>query len=211
MLRGVSAAFGGPLLHVVRSADPLESDALLRVVGLLEAPDDGDVLLRGKSTRDLDAAARAECRSQHCGYVFAAPFLLGGFTIIENVAMPLFKIAQVGPEEARCRTVAALEFVGLGEWIEVAATELPPADQRRAALARALVHEPAAIFIEHLDAGLDAVAADEFAALVRRACAQYGITAIASASAHFQPGEHDRVIDLAGGCIRHDSEAVRGT
>jgi lipoprotein-releasing system ATP-binding protein len=209
VLRGVSAGFAAENLHLLRAESAAETDSLLRVSGLLERPETGDVLLRGHATCALDDSARAELRSQQCGYVFAAPFLLAGFTIIENVAMPLFKIAQVGPEEARARTVAALEFVGLGDMIEAPATELPPAEQRRVSLARALVHEPAVILIEQLDAVIDALPAEEFASLVRRACGRYCVAAIATVSPSFRAADGDRVITFSEGAIRSDSEAVR--
>jgi len=211
LLRGVSAGFAAGSLHLVRSVDPAASAALLRVLGLLEMPERGEVLVRDRSTLGLDEAARSELRSRECGFVFAAPFLLAGFTTIENVAMPLFKISQVGPEEARCRTVAALEFVGLGDLIEAPATDLPAASQRRVALARALVHEPAAILIESLDAPLDPLAEEDFVALVRRACRHYGVAVVASVGPAFRGLEQDRILDLAGGAICRDSEAVRGS
>jgi lipoprotein-releasing system ATP-binding protein len=208
-LRGLSVGFAAEMLHVVRGDAESEAAALLRVAGLLDRPEHGEVVVRGQATSALDDAALAELRSRACGYVFAAPFLLAEFSTIENVAMPLFKIAQVGPEEARARTVAALEFVGLGEMIEAPASALPPADQRRVALARSLVHEPAAILIEQLDAPIEALPAEDFSALVRRACRRYCVAAIATVSSAFQPWEQDRVIDFADGAIRSDSEAVR--
>lgn len=201
----MSAGFAAETLHLVRTATPEEAETLLRVAGLLELPERGEVLARGRATSALDDAARAELRSRECGYVFAGSFLLAEFSTIENVAMPLFKIAQVGPEEARARTVAALEFVGLGDMIEAPASALPPAEQRRVALARALVHEPAVLLVEQLDAAPE----EDFATLVRRACERYGVAAIATVSAAFPVAESDRVIDLADGVIRSDSEAVR--
>ncbi len=200
--------FAAETLHVLRSED-VEAATLWRVAGLLERPEHGEVVVRNHVSEALDDAARAELRSRECGYVFAAPFLLAEFSTIENVAMPLFKIAQVGPEEARARTVAALEFVGLGDMIEAPASALPPADQRRVALARALVHEPAAILIEQLDAPIVGLPAEEFSALVRRACRRYCVAAGATVSPALQAWDQDRVIDFADGAIRSDTESVR--
>jgi lipoprotein-releasing system ATP-binding protein len=208
-LRGVSVGFAAETLHVVRGEAESEGGTLLRVAGLLERPEHGEVVVRSHGSSALDDAALAELRSRECGYVFAAPFLLAEFSTIENVAMPLFKIAQVGPEEARARTVAALEFVGLGDMIEAPASALPPADQRRVALARALVHEPAAILIEQLDAPIDALPVEDFSALVRRACRRYCVAGIATVSPAYPAWDQDRVIDFADGAIRSDTEAVR--
>lgn len=199
--------FTAETLHFVRAPAPGAAETLLRVAGLLEKPERGEVLMRGCATSALDDGARAELRNRACGYVFTAPFLLAEFSTIENVAMPLFKIEQVGPEEARARTVAALEFVGLGDMMEAPASALPAEEARRVALARALVHEPAVLLVEQIDATPHGI----FAGLVRRACERYGVAAIASVSPAFPVGEGDRVIDLADGVIRSDSEAVRGS
>jgi lipoprotein-releasing system ATP-binding protein len=209
VVRPLSAGFGAAALHVLRGEANSGNEVLLRLLGLLEPPEDGEVLLWGRPTRALDEVARAALRNRECGFVFAAPFLLADFSIIENVAMPLFKISQVGPEEARKRTVAALEFVGLGGAVEAPATELSLADQRRVALARALVNKPALVFVEQLDAGFDSEAVQAFSALLRRAGDSLGVTVIATASPAFPSASQDRVLEIADGAIRSDSLAAR--
>ena len=87
------------------------------------------------------------------------------------------------------------------------ASALPPGGQWRVSLARALVHEPAILLVEGLDAAPEAAAAG----LVRAACARYGVAAIATVSPGFSPAEEDRIIGLADGVILSDSEAVRGS
>lgn len=211
VVRGVSAVFAPGSFHLLRGDAESGKNVLLRLLGLLERPDRGEVLLHGVSTGDLDENAHTALRARECGFVFAAPFLLAGFTVIENVAMPLFKVSQVGPEAARRRTVAVLEFVGLAELMEAPVAELPPDAQRRVSLARALVNEPAAIFVEDLDGGLDASALSEFTTLLRRACERYDLAVIASASTACPVQAHDRVLELVAGTIRSDSEALRAS
>src|SRR5688500_7758933 len=77
---------------------------LLRLLGLLEAPDSGEVWFEGNPTARMTDDARASLRTRKCGYVFASPFLLSAFTVLENIAMPIFKVCQLNPEEARDRT-----------------------------------------------------------------------------------------------------------
>ena len=106
-IRGVSCASGIGLpvradfapgrFHVLVGEAGGDSSARLRVLGLLDVPESGEVVVEGVATRGLDEEARAELRAQRFGFVFAAPFLLASFSVIENVAMPLFKISQVGP------------------------------------------------------------------------------------------------------------------
>ncbi len=211
VVRDVSASFAPSSFHLLRGDAESGKNGLLRLLGLLERPEHGEVLLHGVPTSALDEIAHTALRARECGFVFAAPFLLGGFTVIENVAMPLFKVSQVGPEAARRRTVAVLEFVGLAEAMEAPVAELPPDAQRRVSLARALVNEPAAVFVEDLDSGLDPAPLGEFTTLLRRACERYDLAVIASASADCPRQAHDRVLDLVAGTIRSDSEALRAS
>ena len=181
----MSAIFDGGL-HLLRGGG---GGHLLRLLGLLERPASGEVLLLGQPTSALDDAARADLRNRRCGFVFAAPFLLAGFSVAETVAMPLFKISQVGPDEARRRTEAVLEFCGLTAEAQSVAAALPPAAQHRVSLARALVNEPALVLVEHPDA--------DIATLLRQATMRHHLTAIATVQPTFSPEPSDRVLDLA--------------
>ena len=107
---GLDASFAPGRFHVLRGPDGCGKNLLLRWLGLLQPPEAGEVLVQGSATRALSEEARAELRTQRFGFVFAAPFLLTSFSVIENVAMPLFKVSQVTPEEARRRTEALLGF-----------------------------------------------------------------------------------------------------
>ena len=184
----MSADFAPGAFHLVRGGSCAVRSLLLRLLGLMMRPDRGEVLLRGQPTRDLGEDARGELRSRQCGFVFATPFLLAEFTVLENVAMPLFKVSQVGPAEARRRSEAALDFTGLAAAASSPAAGLPLDAQFRVALARALVNEPAVLLVENPDADL--------AALLRSAAERYGACVIATAS-HALPVEAaDRVLDL---------------
>src|SRR5882762_7651796 len=122
---GLDATFAPGRFHVLRGATGCGKNLLLRWLGLLQAPASGEVLVGGNATRALSDEARAELRTQRFGFVFTAPFLLTSFSVIENVAMPLFKVSQVTPEEARRRTEALLGFVGVMEAAEYKIEELP--------------------------------------------------------------------------------------
>jgi lipoprotein-releasing system ATP-binding protein len=182
---------------------------LLRLLGLLESPDAGDVILSGVPVGSLTAESQADLRARRFGFVFAAPFLLSSFTVIENVAMPLFKISQVSPEEARRRTEEILAFVGLGDVAEASVDDLSTDAQYRAALARSLVHAPPILLVEELD---NALAGDElcrFTDLLRRASGEFGATVVATASPALPCKPSDRILEIAGGLIQRDSELLQ--
>ncbi len=199
-------SFAAGRLHVLRGPADGGKSALFRFAGLLEAPTSGEVLVQGQSVRGLTEEARTDLRGQRLGFAFAAPFLLDSFTAIENVAMPLFKISHVGPDEARRRTEAILDFVGLAGAAETHIDDLTPPAQYRLAIARALVNEPTALFVENLDGVLSGQDLTDYTALLRKAATTFGPAIIATASSisHLLPG--DRVLHLDEGVITHDAE-----
>lgn len=198
----LSLHFGAATFTVLAGAPGSGRGAFLRVLGLLDPPAGGEVLLEGRPTARLDEPARELLRNQRCGFLFAAPFLLPAMTVLENVAMPLFKISQVEPAQARSRTEALLEFVGLAASAQDLAETLPLFQQHCVSLARALANEPAVLVVESLDAGLTAAESSRFAALLRQAVERFGVAVIASAPADFASEKTDRVIPFVQGCAQ---------
>ena len=201
-LRGLSLSFDAGAFHLVTGGPDLLRAALLRVLGLLDPPASGEVFFEGRVFAALSERDRDEVRNLRCGFLFAAPFLLPTFSVVENIAMPLFKISQVNPEQARERTDLLLEFAGLTAEAQRHADELTPFQQHAASLARALANDPALITVESLNAGLAPEDAAHFAALLRQSCVRFGVTIIASAPADFAAEPGDRIIALdANGAI----------
>lgn len=201
----VSVDFAPGRFHLLTGPTIAETGALLRVLGLLDLPESGEVLVEDRATAGLDEEARAVLRAQRFGFVFAAPFLLTSFTVIENVAMPLFKISRVEPDEARRRTGRLLEFAALGGAAEARIEELTPGAQYHVALARGLANEPGVLFVENLDGALAGQELAGFAALLRRVPAELGTTVIATASPAFATEKSDRVLSISRGRIVRDS------
>lgn len=201
-LRGVSLRFGAGGFHLVTGEPVSLRAALLRVLGLLDAPESGEVFLERCNVASLADAERDEVRNQRCGFLFAAPFLLPSFTVVENVAMPLFKISHFTPEQARERTDLLLDFVGLAAEAQWPVDELTGYQQHAVSLARALANSPAVITVESLDAGLAPAESASFAAMLRQCCARFGVAVIASVPADFSAEPGDRFIALdANGAI----------
>ena len=201
-LRGLSLGFVAGTFHLVTGGPASVRTALLRVLGLLDAPVSGEVLFEGCDVASLTEPERDSIRNQRCGFLFAAPFLLRTFTVVENIAMPLFKISQVNPEQARERTELLLDFTGLTAEARRHADELTPWQQHAVSLARALANDPVLITVESLNADLAPDESATFAALLRQSCARFGVTVIASAPADFAAEPGDRIIALdADGAI----------
>ena len=179
--------------------------AVLRVAGLRAAPDEGDVLLGAKSTRNLEESARAELRSRRFGYLFPSPYLLPAMTVVENVAVPLFKISGAGLAEARERTGEVLDFADLAGGERIGVGDLTAAEQQRVALARALVHRPAFVLVEHADASLTDDESNRFIEMLREIPARFGATVIAALSTPFLATKRERVVSLRDGAVCGDS------
>lgn len=210
-VRGFDAAFAAGRFHLLRGPASSGKSVVLRWLGLLQPPEAGDVLVEGSATRDLSEEARADLRTQRFGFVFTAPFLLTSFTVIENVAMPLFKVSQVTPEEARRRTEALLGFVGVMEAAEYKVEELPLRVQYQVALARGLINEPSFLMVEDLDGTLAGDDLHVFVELLHRACERFGTTIVATASPALPLLWPQRVIDMADGIITRDVELLPET
>lgn len=205
---GITTAFSAGRLHILRGTGDSGKTALFRFAGLLERPAEGEVLIFGEATGGLDEDARTEMRMRRIGFAFAAPFLLSSFTVIENVAMPLFKISQVDPDEARRRTQEILEFVGLAHAVEAPVGDLSMLAQYGVAIARGLVNTPVALLVEDLDGVLAGPELGDFVELLRRAATTFGAAIVATASPEMKTLAGDRVLDIAHGVIVRDSECL---
>jgi putative ABC transport system ATP-binding protein/lipoprotein-releasing system ATP-binding protein len=125
---------------------------LLYVLGGLEKPTRGDVLVHGTSLYHGPAKARAVLRNQTMGFVFQHYFLLPELTALENVCLP----AMIGGRKAEARARELLDQVGLSQRLDHLPTELSGGEQQRVAIARALINDPGILYADEPTGNLDA-------------------------------------------------------
>ncbi len=156
VLKGVSfEARRGEVCAIVGPSGCGKS-TLLYLLGLLDRPDDGQIEINGQVMSNTDDDARTAARGAHIGFVFQFHFLMLEFSALENVMMPMRKLARLAPEAMKARAHALLESVGLGAKTHRLGTQLSGGEQQRVAVARAMANEPAILLADEPTGNLDA-------------------------------------------------------
>jgi len=170
VLLGLDLALARGEVVAIAGTSGSGKSTLLHLLGGLDRPTAGEIVVDGVSYGTLDGDALAALRARKLGFVFQFHHLLREFSAIENVMMPL-RIAGWEPARALSRASEVLAAVGLGERMTHRPAALSGGEQQRCAVARALVHKPAMLLADeptgNLDHGNGAMVADLLFRLAR--------------------------------------------
>ena len=127
---------------------------LLQIIGTLDSPDNGEIVIDGIDVRKLSQKKLADFRNKHIGFVFQFHQLLPEFTALENIMIPAF-IGGMSKSEAKKRAMELLDFMGLADRAKHKPNQLSGGEKQRVAVARALVNNPSVILADEPSGSLD--------------------------------------------------------
>ncbi|KQQ28153.1 MULTISPECIES: ABC transporter ATP-binding protein [unclassified Frondihabitans] len=174
---------------------------LLQMLGALDKPTSGEVLLGDKKVSGLAESKLADVRAQEIGFVFQSFNLIPTLTALENVETA-FARSSMSRDEQKAKSAAALESVGLGERGDHLPAELSGGQQQRVAIARALVKEPQVLLADEPTGSLDETTRDEIMELLEGVWRDRGLTFIMVTHDSSVARRAERRLYLKGGQVR---------
>ncbi len=205
VLRGADAVVRAGEIAVLLGKSGSGKSTLLNLVGGIDLPDRGDVLVDGTSLAALSERERTLFRRRRIGFVFQFFNLVPTLTVLENLLLPLELNGRTGPE-ARARALGLLERVGLAPRAGSYPDRLSGGEQQRVAIARALVHDPALILADEPTGNLDLETGRRVLDLLDELTRGAGKTMFMVTHGREVVGIADRVFTLADGKLVADRD-----
>ena len=216
-LHGITKSFGS--LQVLRGIDlqvnrgevvaivgpsGAGKTTLLQIMGTLDRPDEGEVIIDGENVSRLSATKIAHFRNKNIGFVFQFHQLLPEFTALENVMIPAL-IGGTSKKDARKRAQELLDFMGLADRAEHKPNQLSGGEKQRVAVARALVNHPTVVFADEPSGSLDTHNKEELHRLFFDLRDRMGQTFVIVTHDEALASQTDRTIHMLDGYIPEPS------
>lgn len=160
VLKGIDLHVGKSEIISIVGASGAGKTTLLQIMGTLDKPDSGTVIINGQKLSKLNDSRLSDFRNKNIGFVFQFHQLLPEFTALENVMMPAL-IGKMKEAQAKKRAKELLDMLGLSDRVEHKPNELSGGEKQRVAVARALINDPAVILADEPSGSLDTENKDE--------------------------------------------------
>ena len=206
-LRGVDFAVTRGEMVAVMGPSGCGKTTLLNSLSGLDTVDTGTIWLEGQDLATMSDRKRTDYRARRMGFVFQVYNLLPVLSAVENVELPLL-VSGVKPKEAREKSLAALETVGLAQWAKHRPAELSGGQRQRVTVARSLVNDPAIVWADEPTGALDSATADEIMALIRDLNERRGLTVVIVTHDAGVGERCDRIVRMRDGLIVGQTDTV---
>ena len=200
VLRGVSLEISAGEFVALRGASGAGKSTLLHLIGGLDTPDSGEIIVSGQNLARISSNALSRFRTEKIGFIFQAYHLLPEFDALENVSIP-GRIARHNGTEVRNRAQKLLERVGLGARLDHRPYELSGGEQQRVAIARALINQPNVIIADEPTGNLDSHTGQEILGLLQEIRSELNTTLLIATHDLNVAQSAPRVVRLVDGQI----------
>ena len=207
LINDVSLSVGEGEFVAVTGPSGSGKSSLLYLLGLLDMPTSGDVLVKGSATHEMTTDERARVRLAELGFIFQFHFLLPEFTARQNVMLPMRRLGKLTIKEQEERAGKLLSSFGLSEHLDKRPDQLSGGQRQRVAVARALANDPLLILADEPTGSLDSKSTEQVFAILRDLVDNSGRTIVAVTHDMDLAAGMDRRIHLVDGAIHSDSRA----
>lgn len=211
LVADIDLAIGAKEFVAITGPSGSGKSSLLYLLGLLDVPTSGEVLVEGRDTSQFDDDERAAVRLATLGFIFQFHFLLPEFTITDNVMLPMRALAKLTQAEMRERAQGLLASLGLGDHLRKRPDQLSGGQRQRVAVARALANDPPVILADEPTGSLDSKSSEQVFQILRDLVDRDGRTVVAVTHAMDLADRMDRRVHLVDGRIVSDEKQDKGT
>ena len=204
VLFDINLSFDSGSCNAIVGESESGKSTLLNIMGTLDKPTRGEVIIDGIKIGDMDKNELAELRNETIGFVFQFHYLLPEFTAIENVLIPYLIKNRRASKKIMEKANELFEMLGITKWKNSPVTKMSGGQQQRTAIARALINNPKILIADEPTGNLDSDTTNKICGSFREINQRFGTTFIVVTHDRGVAGKTDRIIEIRDGRIESD-------
>ncbi|MBQ3834533.1 MAG: ABC transporter ATP-binding protein [Elusimicrobia bacterium] len=198
VLKGINVSINSGEKIALTGPSGAGKSTLIHILGLMDKPTSGKVLIDGEDITNFSATKLAKMRKENIGFMFQFHYLLADFNVLENVLMPVWENKKEKTKDA----LNLLDIMGLTNRINHMPSELSGGEQQRVALARALINNPKVLFADEPTGNLDRETGKVIETLMFEMCGEKNMTLVLVTHSPELAEKADRSINIMDGTIK---------